>query len=210
MSTKTKQSGFPVILGIIVGIALMFGGMYLSVNEPIAAIADLEHDLELQGILIDIGKTVAVIGVFLILFPVIKSFFVKPLEDAIHERNSELEKTFTEAEQLRADMTQMKSDYERRIGETEANAREQIQAQIKEAQELRKTLNAEAQAQADEYKQRAIAEIEAEKQRALTDLRVNVTNLSLQATERLLGENMDNDKNRRLIDEFLSKVEVKN
>jgi F-type H+-transporting ATPase subunit b len=106
-------------------------------------------------------------------------------------------------------MTQMKADYERQLATTEANAREQIQAQIKEAQDFRKALQAEAQGQADEYKQRAIAEIESEKQRVLTDLRVNVTTLSLMATERILGENMDSDRNRRLIDDFLATAEVK-
>jgi F-type H+-transporting ATPase subunit b len=69
---------------------------------------------------------------------------------------------------------------------------------------------ADAQRQADEYKQRAIAEIDGERKRVLTDLRLEVTKLSLAATEKLLGENVDTDRNRKLVDDFLATVEVKN
>lgn len=201
-----KKGGLPPILGILAGAVLMFVGMYVSKNVKI----DFLVDLEKRGIPLDPGKTVAVIGVLLILFPVIRSFFIAPLAEAINGRNSELEKTFTEAETLRSEMTQMKSDYERRLAETEASAREQIQAQVREAQELRKTLMAEASAKADEMLRKAQEDIQAEKARALTEIRVHVATLSLGATEKLLGENMDSDKNRRLIDDFLSTAEAKN
>ncbi len=203
---EQKKGGLSPILGIVVGTALMFGGMYVSKNVKIDFLADLEK----QGIPLDPGKTIAVIGVLLILFPVIRIFFIDPLAEAINGRNSELEKTFTEAESLRTEMTQMKSDYERRLTETEASAREQIQAQVREAQELRKTLMAEATAKADELLRKAQEDIQTEKARALTDIRVHVANLSLSATEKLLGENMDSEKNRRLIDDFLASTEAKN
>lgn len=203
---EQKKGGLSPVVGIIFGLILMFGGMYVSKNVKIDFLADLEK----QGIPLDPGKTIAVIGVLLILFPVIRIFFIDPLMEAINGRNSELEKTFSEAEALRSEMTQMKSDYERRLAETEASAREQIQSQVREAQELRKTLMAEASAKADEMLRKAQEDIQAEKAKALTDIGVYVTNLSLKATEKLLGENMDSEKNRRLIDDFLASTEAKN
>jgi F-type H+-transporting ATPase subunit b len=140
---------------------------------------------------------------------VINALYVKPVKQAIDERNSELIKTFTEAEQLRAEMGKMRSDYEKRLAETEADARTQIQAQIKEAQQLRQSLMSEAAAKADELVKRATQEIEAERARVMTDLRLEVVNLTLSATEKLLGENMDSAKNRRLVEEYIDKIEVK-
>lgn len=203
---EQKKGGLSPIVGIIVGLILMFAGMWVSKNWHPEFLKQLEEG----GIPLDPGKTVAVIGVLLILFPVIRSFFIDPLADAINGRNSELEKTFTEAETLRSEMTQMKSDYERRLAETEASAREQIQSQVREAQELRKTLMTEASAKADEMLKKAQEDIQAEKARALTEIRVHVASLSLSATEKLLGENMDSEKNRRLIDDFLATTEAKN
>ncbi len=203
---EQKKGGLSPIAGIVVGLILMFAGMWVSKNWHPEFLKQLEEG----GIPLDPGKTVAVIGVMLILFPVIRMFFIDPLMEAVNGRNSELEKTFTEVETLRAEMTQMKGDYEKRLVETEASAREQIQSQIREAQELRKTLMAEASAKADELLRKAQEDIQAEKARALTEIRVHVATLSLGAAEKLLGENMDSDKNRRLIDDFLATTEAQN
>lgn len=204
--TKQKKAGYSAVWGIPIGVILMFYGMHVSKNVKLGFVDALAE----MGIPLDPGKTVAVIGVLLILFPAIRFFFTDPLAEAINGRNSELEKTFSEAEALRTEMTQMKSDYERRLAETEASAREQIQSQVREAQELRKTLMAEASAKADEMLRKAQEDIQAEKSKALTEIGVYVTNLSLKATEKLLGENMDSEKNRRLIDDFLASTEAKN
>lgn len=206
--SQHKQPLSNPILNFVVGPILMAGGIWLSTSKP--EFLKFQEALEHQGIPLDLGKTLAVIGVFLILFPVINSFFIKPLDEAITNRTSELEDTFTQAESLRAEMTKMKGDYEARLAKTESEAREQIQAQIKEAQELKKQLMSDAQARADQLRKEAEAEIEAQRRQALTELRVHVATLSLQATEKILQENVDNDRNRRLIDDFLTTVEAKN
>lgn len=186
------------------GVVLMVGGAWFSKNVHLGFQETLEH----QGIPLDLGKTISTIGVFLILFPVVRFFFLTPLQEAISRRTNELEGTFSEAEELRREMTQLRTDYEKRLQETEASAREQIQSQIKEAQKLRSDLMAEAGAKADDMIRRATEEIDAQREKLLTELRVEVVNLTLGATERLLGENMDTEKNRRLVREFVEKVEV--
>ena len=204
MSELKKSSAVSTWAMVLIGLVLMFGGMYVSTDWTKGNIKALEA----MGILLDPGKTIAVIGVFLILFKVINNFYLVPLHDAITTRNTDLESTFTEAENLRVQMDTLKSDYEKRLVQTEADARDKIQAQIREAQDLRKTLMSEASAKADEMVKRAQDEIASERDRALAGIRIQVANLTMLATEKILNENMDNDRNRRLIDEFLDKVEV--
>jgi F-type H+-transporting ATPase subunit b len=85
MSQETQKSGgAPTIALVVFGVAAMLGGANISANPP--AFLAFQKDLEAQGIPLDLGKTVAAIGVFLILFPVIKSFFLKPLQEAIDQR----------------------------------------------------------------------------------------------------------------------------
>lgn len=189
---------------VVVGAGLAIAGYWVSVDVRIPFQEALQH----QGIPLDLGKTISMIGMFLFLFPVLKYFYFKPLGDAIHARTSELERTFKEAEDLRSEMTALKSDYEKRLAATEAQAREQIQAQIREAQALRDQLRMEAVQQAEELKRKALADIESEKQKIIADLRLHVVNLTLTATERLVGETVDSDKNRKLVEEFIDKVEV--
>ncbi len=205
MSAEHKESGgVPFIVKLVIGLGLMFGGFYVYKNVKIGFFQTLAE----QGINIEPGKTIAVIGVLLIVFPVIQSFYLKPLQDAIDERNSNLEQTFTEAETLRTDMTKMKADYEAQLAETEAKARVQIQEEVRKAQEMRQQLMADASAKAEEMKKRAQDEIDSERERVMTELRLKTVDLTLSATQRLIGENLDDARNRKLIEEFIEKAEV--
>jgi F-type H+-transporting ATPase subunit b len=199
-----KSAGAPYPVLLIVGLALMVGGMWFSQNIHIVAIDSLTK----QGLPIDLGETAATIGVLIILFPLIKMFFIVPLQEAIQDRNSHLEKTFAEVETLRTDMEKMRTDYEARLVETEANAREQIKEQIREAQALRQTLMSEATERADALLEQAQQQIEQEKAKALLEIRSSVVDLTLAATEKLIGENLDDARNRRLVEEFINSVEV--
>lgn len=205
MSTQEKSSSASTLIGIVIGIAFVVAGHFVS--QALAGNETLES-LANQGIPLDPGKTLSAIGVLLILFPLVKLFFIAPLRGAIEERTTYLERTFGEAEELRTEMTKMRNEYEQRLAQTEAQAREQIQAQIREATQLRQQLMAEAGAKADELVKRAQEEIALEKDKVLTQLRLEVVNLTLSATEKILGENMDNDRNRKLIQEFVDKAEV--
>ncbi|MBN8691455.1 MAG: F0F1 ATP synthase subunit B [Armatimonadetes bacterium] len=202
---KNKQSTASAVSRMVVGAVAMVAGMYAN---HVGFFKFIEDPLMAQGIPLQLGKTVSVIGVMLILFPVIRSFFIDPLEEAITSRNSELEKTFSEAEALRAEMAAMKSDYEKRISDTEADAREKIQSQIKEAQDLRTSLMADAAKAKEQMIAQAQQEINLSKEKLMTELRTEVANLTLSATERILGENVDSAKNRKLVAEFIEKAEV--
>ncbi|MBX3097152.1 MAG: F0F1 ATP synthase subunit B [Fimbriimonadaceae bacterium] len=207
MSAQTQESkGMPYPVMAVIGALLMFGGMYLSTDPPSAL--SFQADLAAQGIPLDLGKTIATIGVFLILFPAINLFFLKPLEEAISERTNTLEEAFTDAESLREEMRTMRSDYERKLIESEENARTQIQSQIKEAQDLRTQMVAEANAKVDEMTRRAREDMESERAKVMGDLRLHVANLAFQATEKILSENVDDARNRKLVDDFITQAEV--
>lgn len=194
-----------MIAMMVVGAGFMVGGYIISKQVHLEFLENLEK----QGIPLDLGKTLSAIGVFMIVLPLLRIFYFNPLSEAIMNRTSELENTFSEAESLRQEMQKMKTDYEQRLSATEARAREEIQAQIREAQNMRQSLMAEASAKAEEFLKKAQEEIAMEKERVLVDLRLGVVDMTLQAAERILGENVDDAKNRKLIQEFIDTAEVK-
>lgn len=208
MSTGTSSKGMHWAVFLVVGLIIAVAGSQMAFTKQPAGLYAFTDNLTHQGIPLDFGKTIATLGVFIALFPVVKVFFVTPLSDAINARSSELESTFSEAESLRAEMSTLRTNYEKRLSETEAAAREQIQAEIRRAQDLRAQLEADARQRADEYLKKAQEEIDMEKNRVLTDLRIHVVDLTMGATEKILGENVDSDRNRRLVTEFIDKIEV--
>ena len=52
-------------------------------------------------------------------------------------------------------------------------------------------------------RQRAAEDIQAEKGRAMADLRAEVATLALEAAGKVVGESMDDARQRRLVNEFL-------
>lgn len=203
-STDSNQSAGSPWGKIILGVILAVLGTVVSVEGWIP----FTKTLKAQGLELDLGMTLATVGVLLAMFPIIKFFFVVPLQDAIQERNTNLENTFSEAEELRAEMQRMRSEYEKRIATTESQARDQIQSQIREAQNLRATLMDEATQKTQALIAQAEQEIAAERDRLIGDLRSHVVDLALAAAEKVVRENMDTDRNRRMIDDFISRAEV--
>jgi F-type H+-transporting ATPase subunit b len=199
MAQNTETNKSSGVLNYVVGLILLIVGAVVLRASNVTLPGDIQLNL---------GTLLSTIGVVLILFPVVQQFYIQPLEIAINDRNGNLERTFTEAEDLRNRMDTMRSDYEKKLVETEADARAKIQAQIKEAQALRQRLEAEAVGRADDLIKRAHDEIAAERDKVLTELRIETVNLTISATEKLLGENMDSAKNRRLVEDFINKVEV--
>ena len=55
-------------------------------------------------------------------------------------------------------------------------------------------------------RERATAEIEAEKQRAIAELRGEVTDLALAAATRVVGDSMTADRQRKLVQDFLAET----
>ncbi|MBS1701865.1 MAG: F0F1 ATP synthase subunit B [Armatimonadetes bacterium] len=237
MSQDNSTSKGSIWPGIIIGAVLMFGGAFMDrslhltdeeYKTKVAAAAqeakesgkpaepvghwkvDQLNTLDEQGLPINPGISIATIGVLLITFPLIRVFYTDPLKQSIDERNGNLEATFSEVESLRNEMASMKSDYEKKLAASEADAREKINAQIKEAQALRQSLMAEAASKSDALLKQAQEEIAGEKAKALRDIQVHVTDLALLAAEKVVGKNMDNETNRKLVADFVNDLEVAN
>jgi F-type H+-transporting ATPase subunit b len=73
----------------------------------------------------------------------------------------------------------------------------------KSAQELRDADIAATREELRGLHERATADIQAERDRALAELRAQVADLALAAAGKLVGETMTNASQRRLVDEYL-------
>lgn len=167
------------------------------------------HVQILQDLNLNLQVACVQIGVVLLMFPVIEMAFIRPLKDALDARTRELEATFAEADNLKARMEELKADYEQRLQTAEAEAREKIQAALNEANQMKDRILSDARTQAEEIRARTLADIEQERQKMMVDLRTHVVELTLTATERLIGASMDEQKQRELVEHFIESAEVR-
>ena len=79
----------------------------------------------------------------------------------------------------------------------------------KQAEDLRKELEAKAREQAEGLIAKARAEIQQERAKAVEDLREQVADLAVMAAERIIGESLDAKKLRELIQRTIEEAEIR-
>jgi F-type H+-transporting ATPase subunit b len=128
------------------------------------------------------------------------------LTKMLKERRERVEQGLRDAEQARKDREAAEAERLAAIQEARREANEIITRAQKVAQDAREADIAATKAELERLRERATAEIDAEKQRAFTELRGEVADLALAAAGRVVGETLTTDRERRLVQEFLAET----
>jgi F-type H+-transporting ATPase subunit b len=141
---------------------------------------------------------------FLIFLALIYTFALKPVSKMLNDRRQRIETGLRDAEQARRDRETAETERVAALTEARREANDILNRAQKVAQEARDADIAATRAELERMRQRAADEIQAEKGRAMADLRAEVASLALEAAGTLVGESMDDARQRRLVEEFLS------
>jgi len=142
----------------------------------------------------------------IILVAILKKYLFGRILEVLDERRALVRKEQDEAAADRQAMADARTDYEQRLRNIEAEAREHIQAAIKEAQQLREQIVTDARGQGEGLLKRAQEEIQREKQKALVELRTEVAELAVGAATKILGRTIDAQAQRDLIGSVVQDV----
>jgi len=145
------------------------------------------------------------LGFILLLF-FLNRYVFKPANNILQERQNDIKSTYDQLDDDRARMEDTRRQYEERLAGIEAEARERIQAAVKEAQALRDNLVSDAQAQAESILEQGRNESERERQRAFLEMRQQVVALAVAAAGKVVGESLDNARHTKLVDDFITSV----
>jgi len=141
---------------------------------------------------------------FILFFAIIWAFAFKPVSAMLADRKARIEQGLKDAEQARNDRENAEAERVATLAEARREANDILTRAQKVAQESRDSDIAATKEELERMRVRAAAEIEAEKVRAIADVRAEVADLALLAASRVVGESMTDDRQRRLVDEFLS------
>jgi len=139
--------------------------------------------------------------VFLVL---IWTFAFKPVSAMLATRRERIEQGLKDAEQARKDRESAEQERLAALTEARRESNEILARAQKVAQETRDADIAATREELERMRTRATADIEAEKQRAIADLRAEVADLALAAAGKVVGETMTDARQRRLVEEFLA------
>lgn len=141
---------------------------------------------------------------FLLFFAIIWTFAFKPVSKMLADRKARIEQGLKDAEQARRDRESAETERVAALTEARREANDIISRAQKVAQDTRDADIAATRTELERMRVRAAADIDAEKQRAIADLRAEVADLALEAAGRVVGETMNEPRQRRLVEEFLA------
>jgi F-type H+-transporting ATPase subunit b len=143
---------------------------------------------------------------FILFFVILWTFAFKPVSSMLADRKARIEQGLKDAEQARRDRESAEQERLAALAEARREANDILARAQKVAQETRDADIAATREELERMRARAGAEIEAEKGRAIAELRSEVTELALAAAGKVVGESMTDDRQRRLVSEFLGEI----
>lgn len=141
---------------------------------------------------------------FGILLLILGKFAWGPMTSALEDREKTIEESITRAERALEEAKQLQADNEAARREAERQAQQTLREAREQAEALRKEEVDKTKAELAQMREQARADIDREKQQALTELRDEVAGLAITAAEKILRENLDEQRQRKLVDQFLT------
>ncbi len=144
---------------------------------------------------------------FLIFLFLVRGAFAAIIYPPMKERRDRIRAEFERIEQEKGAVARLKQEYETHLRKIEAESRERIQLAVTEGQRVAGEIRDIARKEAQETLSRAREEIQIERDKAMVKLRNQTVDLALDVASKVLQEELDADRHRKLVDRFLAEVE---
>jgi F-type H+-transporting ATPase subunit b len=129
------------------------------------------------------------------------------ISDALDKRQKAIEEAIDTAEHTRQEADRLLVEYRERLAEARAQADEIVQRARQVAETHEGEAKEHAREIAAEAAQRAEREIQAATQRALDEIRKEIADLTIMATEKVTRKSLDDSDQKRLVEEALSELD---
>ena len=152
----------------------------------------------------NLGLIVWITITFLALLFVLKKYAWGPITTALSEREERITESMEQADRALSEAKKLQADNTKARKEAEAERQRLIREAREAADHLRSEEIANTKTQILTLQEQAKQEIERERDSALDSLRMEVADLAISAAEKILNENLDESRQKKIVDDFLS------
>ena len=129
------------------------------------------------------------------------------ISDALDSRQKAIEDSIDHAEQIRKEADDVLAEYRQRLGEAREQADEIVQRARKTAEVHERDAAENAKVQREQLMEQTRRDIETETRRAIQEIRSEVADLTVMATEKVTRKTLTEDDQRRLVQDALSELD---
>lgn len=184
----------------------MFYYLHLLYNYSLILLFSEAGDEKPMLLSVNPGLIIWQLLIFVILLFVLRKIAWKPLLTALNSREEGIKDTISQAENLKKEAEQLIEVNKKNLAEANAQSMKIINDAKEVANKMRDDILQKSQEESRRMIEQAKLEINQEKETAMSDLRSEVSDLAIKAAEKILNENLDETKQRKIVDDFINQI----
>ncbi len=177
----------------------------------IAAAAAAEEGAEEGGgsflVSPDIGLMIWTLVVFILSMIVLRKLAFPRIAEALDKRQRAIEESIDSAERVRVEADQLIAEYRERLADARTQADEIVARARKTGEQAEAASIVAARQKHDELLEQTRREIQVETQRAIQEIRSEVADMTVRATEKVTRKSLTEADQHRLVEEALSELD---
>jgi F-type H+-transporting ATPase subunit b len=155
----------------------------------------------------DIGLMIWTLLAFLVTFYLLKRLAFPRISEALEKRQHLIEESIDSAHRTKQEADEILAEYRERLKEARAQAEDIVARARKTGEATERQSLEDAKQSREELLEQTRRDIEAETRRAIQEIRREVADLTVAATERVTRKTLNEDDQRRLVEEALSELD---
>jgi F-type H+-transporting ATPase subunit b len=155
----------------------------------------------------DIGLMIWTLVVFAISMYILGKLAFPRIAAALDKRQQAIEEAIETSERTRREADELLAEYRGRLSEARTQADEIVARARKTAEHHESESLADAKRKREEMMEATQREIQAETKRAVAEIRSEVADLTVMATEKVTRKTLTDDDQRRLVDDALKELD---
>lgn len=142
----------------------------------------------------------------LVFFAIIRAFLWKPIMGVMEKRQQMIDDDLNAAKEQNEQAAKLKADYEEALSEAKSEAEEIIEKARKSSSAEHDAAVAKTQEETAKMVAEAKASIEVERSKAMKSVQAEIAGIAMAAAQKVVGNNLDEDANKKYLDEFLNEA----
>jgi F-type H+-transporting ATPase subunit b len=142
--------------------------------------------------------------IFVFLLVVLSKYAYKPMLAAVEAREAALEKAIGDAKRDREEAAKLLAEQQKQLAETRADVQKVMADGRAAAEALRSEMMDKVKAESADMLERTRKEMQAEKDKAVMELRREAVDLAITGASKVIGRNLDSPTDRSLVESFLA------
>lgn len=155
---------------------------------------------------INLGLLIANVLNLLLMIALLYAVAYRPVARMLRQRRERIAEGLSNARKADEALARAEADKQKLLDKAHAEAQHIISEARSRSEGLAAQIKAEAQAEAQHILEEAHKDATAEQNRAVTDMRGQIISLSLAAASQLLGVNLDEERQRQIVEDFFTHI----